>query len=127
MSKTGFTTNSAETVKLWNEKLFRDTVKASYFSRFMGTGSDSIVQVKTDLESGKGDRVRFAIEGLPDEFRTPVIMADIEDKSYKEIADAMGCPLGTVMSRLYRGRKLLRKELGEYAASRGLGKKNANS
>lgn len=61
MSKTGFTTNSAETVKLWNEKLFRDTVKASYFSRFMGTGSDSIVQVKSDLESGQGDRVRFAI------------------------------------------------------------------
>ena len=71
------------------------------------------------------DRVRFAIEGLPDEFRTPVIMADIEDKSYKEIADAMDCPLGTVMSRLYRGRKLLRKELGEYAAAQGLGKKRA--
>ncbi len=69
------------------------------------------------------DRVRFAIEGLPDEFRTPVIMADIEDKSYKEIAVAMDCPLGTVMSRLYRGRKLLRKELGEYAATQGLGKK----
>jgi N4-gp56 family major capsid protein len=61
MAKTGFTTNSAETVKLWNEKLFRDTVKASYFSRFMGTSSDSVVQVKTDLESGQGDRVRFAI------------------------------------------------------------------
>lgn len=73
------------------------------------------------------DRVRFAIEGLPDEFRKPVIMADIEDKSYKEIAEAMDCPLGTVMSRLYRGRKLLRKELGEYAATRGLGKKRERS
>ncbi len=72
------------------------------------------------------DRVRFAIEGLPDEFRVPVIMADIEDKSYKEIAEAMDCPLGTVMSRLYRGRKLLRKELGEYAATQGLGKKRPN-
>ena len=71
------------------------------------------------------DRVRFAIDGLPDEFRRPVIMADIEDKSYKEIADAMNCPLGTVMSRLYRGRKLLRKELGEYAATQGLGKNRA--
>lgn len=69
------------------------------------------------------DHVKSAIEGLPDEFRTPVIMADIEDKSYKEIAEAMSCPLGTVMSRLYRGRKLLRKELGDYAATRGLGKK----
>ncbi len=69
------------------------------------------------------DRVKSAVEGLPDEFRTPVIMADIEDKSYKEIAEAMDCPLGTVMSRLYRGRKLLRRELGDYAATRGLGKK----
>ncbi len=69
------------------------------------------------------DRVRSALEGLPDEFRVPVIMADIEDKSYKEIAQAMNCPLGTVMSRLYRGRKLLRKELGDYAATQGLGKK----
>lgn len=61
MAKTGFTTNSAETVQLWNEQLFRDTVKESYFSRFMGTGSDSIVQVKSDLEGAKGDKVRFAI------------------------------------------------------------------
>lgn len=67
------------------------------------------------------DEVREAIEGLPDEFRVPVILADIEDKSYKEIAASMDCPLGTVMSRLYRGRKLLRKELGEYAAAQGLG------
>lgn len=61
------------------------------------------------------DEVKNAIENLPDEFRTAVIMADIEDKSYKEIAEAMECPLGTVMSRLYRGRKLLRKQLGDYA------------
>jgi RNA polymerase sigma-70 factor (ECF subfamily) len=68
------------------------------------------------------DRVRKAIEELPDEFRQAVIMADIEDKSYKEIAEAMDCPLGTVMSRLYRGRKLLRQKLGDYAASHGFGK-----
>ncbi len=67
------------------------------------------------------DRVRLAIEELPEDFRAAVVMADIEDKSYKEIADAMQCPLGTVMSRLYRGRKLLRQKLGDYAASHGLG------
>jgi RNA polymerase sigma-70 factor (ECF subfamily) len=71
------------------------------------------------------DNVRAAIEELPDDFRRAVIMADIEDKSYKEIAEAMGCPLGTVMSRLYRGRKLLRQKLGDYAASHGLGKSKA--
>lgn len=61
MSKTGYSTNSPEAVKIWNETLFRDTVKESYFSKFMGPSSDSIVQVKSDLEAGSGDRVRFAI------------------------------------------------------------------
>lgn len=71
------------------------------------------------------DKVRAAIEELPGDFKTAVIMADIEDKSYKEIAEAMGCPLGTVMSRLYRGRKLLRQKLGDYAATHGLGKNHS--
>lgn len=64
------------------------------------------------------DRVRAAIESLPDDFRMAVVMADLEDKSYKEIAEAMNCPLGTVMSRLYRGRKLLREQLEDYARER---------
>ena len=66
------------------------------------------------------DEVRAAIEGLPDEFRLAVIMADVEEKSYKEIAEAMKCPLGTVMSRLYRGRKILREQLKDYGQSRGI-------
>jgi len=66
------------------------------------------------------DEVRDALEAVPHDFRIPVIMADLEDKSYKEIAEAMDCPLGTVMSRLYRGRKLLREALGEYAAEHGV-------
>ena len=61
------------------------------------------------------DEVKRATESLPDDFKQAVIMADLEDKSYKEIARVMGCPLGTVMSRLYRGRKLLRERLREYA------------
>jgi RNA polymerase sigma-70 factor (ECF subfamily) len=66
------------------------------------------------------DNVREAVMSLPEEFRNAVIMADMEDQSYKEIADVMGCPLGTVMSRLYRGRKLLREALGDYARSQGI-------
>ena len=66
------------------------------------------------------DRVRGAVESLPEAFRTAVIMADLEDKSYKEIAEAVGCPLGTVMSRLYRGRKMLREQLYDYAKDRHL-------
>lgn len=66
------------------------------------------------------DKVKKAIEELPEDFRKAVIMADLEDKSYKEIAEAMDCPLGTVMSRLYRGRKLLREQLTEYALNRNI-------
>lgn len=66
------------------------------------------------------DEVRVAIESLPEDFRRAVVMADLEDMSYKEIADIMKCPLGTVMSRLYRGRKLLREQLDSYARERRL-------
>ncbi len=59
--------------------------------------------------------VEKALTTLPPEFRLPVILADLEDLSYKEIADIMECPAGTVMSRLYRGRKMLQKQLSDYA------------
>ncbi len=66
------------------------------------------------------DEVKHAVESLPGDFRDAVVMADLEDMSYKEIAEAMNCPLGTVMSRLYRGRKLLREILLDYATERRL-------
>ena len=62
--------------------------------------------------------MKLAIESLPEDFRLAVIMADLEDMSYKEIADRMNCPLGTVMSRLFRGRKMLRDRLHDYAKDR---------
>jgi len=74
----------------------------------------------TELLELVDDEVRHALDSLPDDFRSTVIMADLEDRSYKEIAEAMDCPLGTVMSRLHRGRKLLREQLGAYAGDRGL-------
>ena len=58
-----------------------------------------------------------ALNSLPDEFRIAVILADIEGLSYEEIAETMGCSLGTVRSRLHRGRKLLRSRLAPPAAS----------
>ncbi|HOD51084.1 MAG TPA: sigma-70 family RNA polymerase sigma factor [Candidatus Hydrogenedentes bacterium] len=70
------------------------------------------------------DEVKRAVETLPHDFREAVIMADLEDMSYKEIAEAMDCPLGTVMSRLYRGRKLLRESLYDYAKDLRLVDKN---
>ena len=57
------------------------------------------------------DDVREALESLPVDFRTVVLLADLQDFAYKEIADIMECPIGTVMSRLYRGRRLLQQKL----------------
>jgi len=73
-----------------------------------------------DLFELLDDKVRDAVEALPEDFRAAVIMADLEDRAYKEIAEIMECPLGTVMSRLHRGRKLLRNALADYAEDRHL-------
>ncbi|MCQ3802835.1 MAG: sigma-70 family RNA polymerase sigma factor [bacterium] len=61
-----------------------------------------------------------AIENLPVIYRIPVLLADVEGLSYKEIAQTLDVPMGTVMSRLHRGRNALRKALWEYASKRGL-------
>ena len=60
-----------------------------------------------------------AMSVLPDDFRTAVYLADVEGFSYKEIAEIMECPVGTVMSRLHRGRRMLRELLADYAVERG--------
>jgi RNA polymerase sigma-70 factor (ECF subfamily) len=64
--------------------------------------------------------VKEALAALPDDFRLAVYLADVEGFAYKEIAEIMGTPVGTVMSRLHRGRKALRKSLTDYALERGL-------
>ena len=71
------------------------------------------------LERSVSDDVQRALEGLPDDFRTAVVLCDVQGLSYKEIADIMGTPVGTVMSRLFRGRKLLAAALREFAISEG--------
>jgi RNA polymerase sigma-70 factor (ECF subfamily) len=63
-------------------------------------------------------RIQSALGSMPEDFRLAVIYADIEGLSYEEIADAMGCSIGTVRSRLHRGRKLLRDRLKAYTAHR---------
>jgi RNA polymerase sigma-70 factor (ECF subfamily) len=66
------------------------------------------------------DAVKSALESLPENFRLPVLLADVEGFSYKEIAEIMETPIGTVMSRLHRGRKALQKALWDTAKERGL-------
>jgi RNA polymerase sigma-70 factor (ECF subfamily) len=66
------------------------------------------------------DDVQRALAELPADFRLPVLLCDVEEFSYKEIAEIMECPVGTVMSRLYRGRRLLQRALHDYAVEQGI-------
>jgi len=64
--------------------------------------------------------ISAALDAVPEEFRLVVVLADVEELSFKEIADVVGCPIGTVMSRLHRGRRLLQGRLIEQARMLGL-------
>lgn len=90
--------------------------------RFISTAQVRAVQ---DPESDFFDRllsdeVVEALDQVPVDFRMVVILADIQDFSYKEIAEIVGCPVGTVMSRLFRGRRILQKHLYDYAVREGI-------
>ena len=77
----------------------------------------------TALERLPNETIQAAFDKLSDEHRTVVYLADVEQFSYKEISQILGIPLGTVMSRLHRGRSQLREELSEYAREYGIGVK----
>jgi RNA polymerase sigma-70 factor (ECF subfamily) len=64
--------------------------------------------------------IQRALDALPAEFRAAVVLCDVEEFSYEEIAQIMGCPIGTVMSRLHRGRKLLQRALYNHALALGI-------
>jgi RNA polymerase sigma-70 factor (ECF subfamily) len=79
------------------------------------------------LENLPDGDVKEALAAIPEDFRMVVYYADVEGYSYKEISEIVGVPTGTVMSRLHRGRKLLRASLTEYAKSRGITTTSASS
>ncbi|HKY59592.1 MAG TPA: sigma-70 family RNA polymerase sigma factor [Gemmatimonadota bacterium] len=71
------------------------------------------------LDRFVGDEVKRSVEGLPEIFRTVIVLRDMEGFSYQEIADILEIPIGTVMSRLFRGRRLLQESLRDYAVRQG--------
>jgi RNA polymerase sigma-70 factor, ECF subfamily len=64
-----------------------------------------------EAQTGLSDEIQQALERLPEEFRVPVVLCDVSDLSYEQIADATGVPIGTVRSRIHRGRRMLRTTL----------------
>lgn len=78
------------------------------------SAEDQLMELFTD------DEVKRALEDLPESFRLPVLLADVEGFAYREIAEMLDIPIGTVMSRLHRGRKAMQKRLFDYALARGL-------
>ena len=90
-------------------------------------GAESVTQ-STSTRSAEAEAidhlpdsaVKDALQAIPEDFRLAVYFADVEGFSYQEIADIMKTPVGTVMSRLHRGRRMLRESLSEYARDRGI-------
>jgi RNA polymerase sigma-70 factor (ECF subfamily) len=81
-----------------------------------------IVAFEPPIAQGLPDEeVLSALERIPTQFRETVVLSDVEELPYKEVAQVLQVPIGTVMSRLSRGRKLLRAELTLYANSYGIG------
>lgn len=80
----------------------------------------NLVQPEPVPQQVTDEEILAALDGIPQEFRSVVVLADVDEFAYKEIAEILGIPIGTVMSRLSRGRTMLRKRLADVARSYGL-------
>jgi RNA polymerase sigma-70 factor, ECF subfamily len=120
-------------VKAWLFKILSNTFANKYRKRQRERTILDEVQTQAEIgESGLpdpeaalaarlvSDQVKEALESVPEEFRLAVILADLEDFSYREIAEIVDCPIGTVMSRIYRGRRILQRKLLAYAREAGV-------
>ena len=115
--------NSYRSKKRRPEQTEMDEVEDLYLYRRLGgleaaaagrSAEDEVMDLFTDTD------VKAAVEALPEQFRLAVLLADVEGFSYKEIAEILDIPIGTVMSRLHRGRKALQKALVDFGTQRGL-------
>lgn len=127
-------------LRAWLLRILRNTFLNAYRRRGLerrvleGPGGESLSHRALGaaslraMRSGENDRLKpileaelgRAIEELPADFRMTVTLADVEELSYREIAEAMDCPVGTVMSRLHRGRRMLRQRLTDQALALGI-------
>jgi RNA polymerase sigma-70 factor (ECF subfamily) len=115
--------NSYRAKKRRPEESDIDDVESLYLYRRLGglAGSTSGRSAEEEvLDHITDSEVKEAIEALPEQFRMAVLLGDVEGFSYKEIAEILDVPIGTVMSRLHRGRRALQSRLYEFGRQRGL-------
>lgn len=96
-----------------------EKIKYNYDDKEATVQTSAQESERLDYETLFDDEIKNALQQIPDEFRVVVLLADVESFSYKEVAKIIGCPIGTVMSRLSRGRKQLQNYLREYARKGG--------
>ena len=94
----------------------------NHYERILGQGTTRLGRTPEEeaMDAIMSQDIAAALQEIPENFRLAVMLSDVEGFSYQEIADIMGCPVGTVMSRLYRGRRALQTRLYRYAVERGL-------
>ncbi|HUY63794.1 MAG TPA: sigma-70 family RNA polymerase sigma factor [Acidimicrobiales bacterium] len=114
--------NSYRAAKRRPEKADVEDVEDLYLYRRLGSLSGELGRSAEEelFEHFTDDEVKEALESLPEVFRIAVLLADVEGFSYKEIAEITEVPIGTVMSRIHRGRKALQKALLDFAVAGGL-------
>src|SRR5947209_3953252 len=112
--------NNYRKKKLTPHKIDFSEIEESYERVIQKNAPDLIKDPESEVFQDMMDAdVKRALDSLPHDYKMVVLLADIEGFSYKEIAEILDCPVGTVMSRLYRGRKMLERTLLEYARKYG--------
>ena len=96
-----------------------DSVEAFHESLQEEVMAPSILDDESVLDKLMDDNIKGALEALPDDFRMVILLSIVEGFSYKEISKIVNCPVGTVMSRIYRGRRMLKEKLTGYAKKYG--------
>jgi len=113
----------------WLRRILRNTFINRYRQRRreqdgLGRLANEVIAAERQQQppaagEGFGDEVEHALGRLPVDFRRVLLAVDVDDLSYREVADRLECPIGTVMSRLHRGRRLLRDDLARYGQQEG--------